>query len=76
MVLVGLAFGIYIGLWFCAIGGIVQAVDGIKADPVDSLDIAVGAVRLPVAAPAGWVAFFVLAIPGSTLLHDKPKRRR
>jgi hypothetical protein len=39
IVLVGLA------IWFLAIGGIVQVVNGATAHPVDATGIAVGAVR-------------------------------
>lgn len=53
------AGAVYLGVWFFFIGGIVMAIEGAKATPVDGLGIALGIFRVLVAAPIGWTAFIV-----------------
>jgi hypothetical protein len=45
LIISGIALALYLGLWLCFIGGIVQAVEAIKMDPVDAWGIAFGALR-------------------------------
>jgi hypothetical protein len=40
--LVGIALGLYAGIWRAFIGGIVQVIDGVKAADTDALSIALG----------------------------------
>jgi hypothetical protein len=69
LVLAGIAFGVYVGLWVCFIGGIVQIIDAIKATPVEGLDIAIGIVRILFAGAAGALSAFVAVIPGVALVQ-------
>lgn len=54
-----IVLGFYVGVYVMFIGGIVQAIDGVKASPTDARDIAVGIVRIMFAAFAGWLAFLL-----------------
>lgn len=49
----GIALGLWVGVWLMLIGGIVQVVEAVKADPVSSWGIAIGAVKALLASPAG-----------------------
>ena len=52
---------LYVALWLCFIGGIVQVVEACKATPVSSLGMALGFVRIVLTSAAGWGCFFVSA---------------
>lgn len=49
----GIAAGLYVGIWLMLIGGIVQVIEGVKANPVDSWEIAKGVARAFFAGPTG-----------------------
>lgn len=67
LIVAGAAFGVYVGVWVCFIGGIVQIIEAIKASPVEALDIAFGIVRIIFAAAAGALSAFVAVIPGMAI---------
>lgn len=62
---VGLGLAIYVGLWVCFIGGIVQIVEAVKATPVSGLDIALGVLG---AGLAGVLTAVVAIFPGYAML--------
>jgi hypothetical protein len=69
MILAGIALGLYVGLWVMFVGGIVQGVNGVTADPVVATDIAWGIVRICFAGLIGWVTSLLLVIPGMVLTN-------
>lgn len=65
MVIAAVFLGLYIGGYVCFIGGIVDILNEIKGtDPVSGLAILWALFKMFIAAFAGWVSFFLLAIPG------------
>lgn len=70
LVIAGIAFGVYAGLWWAFIGGIVQFVDAVKATPVVALDIAMGIARVVCAGFIGVVSGMVAIMPGLVMLQD------
>jgi len=66
----GFAFGVWAGLWWAFVGGVVQVVEAIKADPVSSVDIALGALRIVFAGFIGTATAFVAVFPGWAMLQD------
>jgi hypothetical protein len=69
--------GLYVGLWLCLVGGIVQIIEGAKATPIVAMDIAVGILRVVCTALAGWGTFFVGAFISGVFISagNKPARR-
>ena len=65
----GICFAVYVGLWLCFVGGIVQIVTAIQASPVDGMDIAIGIVKIVGAGFAGVMTAFVAVFPGYAMLH-------
>lgn len=45
LVIAGVGLGVWAGVWWALIGGIVQAVEGVKATPVDAWQLAFGLAR-------------------------------
>jgi len=66
----GILLGLWLGLWVCFIGGIVQIVEACKADPVSAFGIAFGVVRILIASLVGWITFLVCAVIGAACLID------
>ncbi len=72
MILGGIGLGLYIGLWWCLIGGIVSIVNALKAPgPVEAMVIAGAITRILFASVAGWVSAMVLIIPGFLTLTKR-----
>ena len=69
-----ISIALYVGAWFCFVGGIRQMVEGIKSVPVDGVQISLGLLRFFVAAPMGWVTFFLgLALVSLLGLFDEKR---
>lgn len=70
LIALGLFLGIYVGVYLMLIGGIIQIVEGIKATPIVSWDIAIGVIRFMFAGAVGWIAGFLPAAFGIGLLKS------
>lgn len=70
LIVAGIGLALYVGVWLCLIGGIVQVIDGIKAAPTDALDIAIGIARVLCAGLAGVLTAVVAIFPGFALLSS------
>lgn len=58
---------LYLGVWVCFIGGIVSVVEGIKATPVNSMQLAVGIAKVLASGFVGWGSFIIGAIASGML---------
>lgn len=68
LMVAGVAFGVYVGLWLCLIGGIVQIIDSAKLTPVDSWGVAFGIARVLCTGVAGTLTAVVAVFPGFAML--------
>jgi len=68
MMAAGLVLGLYVGIWLCLIGGVVQGIEAAKATPMNSLGIAVGIARVLLSSAAGGTAAFALILPGAGII--------
>ncbi len=69
MIIAGIALGLYVGLWLCFVGGIVQIINAIKSpEAVMAMNIVVGILRIVIASVAGWASATFLIAPGYVLL--------
>jgi len=69
LILGGLIFGLYIGLWWAFIGGIVAILEQLHHAPqLDALKIAFGIARVIFAVPIGQIAAVSMILPGMVLL--------
>jgi hypothetical protein len=65
----GLVVGLWAGLWWAFIGGIVQTIDAAKSMPTDQLGIAYGVVRIMCAPVVGWGAAMLFLVPGYLMVN-------
>lgn len=54
-IVAGIALGLYVGLWVCLAGGIIQIIEACKQADISATAIAFGVVRIVCAALAGWL---------------------
>ena len=71
MVLGGIGFGIYVGVWLMFIGGIVQLIEAIRAENLVTMEVAIGVARIVFAGFIGTLSAFLLIIPGAALCNLK-----
>lgn len=62
LIVATVAAGAYVGIWLCLVGGIVQVIEAGKLTPVDSMGIAIGAVRVILTGFCTAITFFVGAL--------------
>ena len=68
--IVGIVFGLYVGLWWAFIGGIVDVISAIRAPELVAMDVAIGIVKVLFAGLIGGLSGLISIIPGYVLLHD------
>ena len=68
MVLGGIGLGLYVGVWLCFIGGIIDIIEQIKAPEIESMVIAFGVVKIFGSTLFGSLSALVLVIPGYTFI--------
>jgi hypothetical protein len=70
LMIVGVCFGVYVGVWLCFIGGIVQVITEIKAEEIVPLNIGFGIFRVVAAGFIGVMTAFFAVIPGYILYKE------
>jgi uncharacterized membrane protein len=71
MILGGVILGLYLGLWLCFIGGIVQIINELKSpETANALAIAWGIVKIALAGAVGWLSAAILILPGIACFWD------
>ena len=68
LILAGIALGLYVGLWVCFIGGIVNVIDEVRAPELSGLNVAIGVVKILGAGFCGTISAVFLIIPGGVIL--------
>lgn len=66
--IVGIALGIYVGIWLMLVGGITQIVNSIN--PVNGLGIALGIARIVFCEIGGFIAWLGVVIGSAIGLSD------
>lgn len=70
LILTGLATGIYFGLWWAFVGGIVDIVNAVTSTPISAMGVAVGVVKMIFASVIGWVCVAIFWVVGMSFLND------
>lgn len=71
LVLGGIVFGLYVGLWLCLIGGIVTIIQQLQAPNIEALTVAWAIVRIIFAGAAGVLSAFALILPGLATIFNE-----
>ena len=71
LIIIGILGGLFVGIWLCLIGGIVQVIGGItNPEGIQASAIAIGIARIVCTGLAGWLTAILAIIPGWMLLQD------
>lgn len=62
--------GVYVGIWLCFIGGIVDIVNGFNHDPMQAMQMAIGVAKFFFSGIAGWVTFIFGIALGKGLISQ------
>lgn len=68
LMLAGAAGGIYCGLWWAFIGGIVDVIREVRAEDLNALSLAIGIAKVFFAGLIGWAAAGIGIVPGYVIL--------
>lgn len=72
LILLGVALGLYAGIWWALIGGFVAVIDQIKLGAnLDALTLALGIVRILCTGLITMVSSMMLVIPGWALVTSR-----
>jgi uncharacterized membrane protein len=70
LILAGIALGLYVGIWLCFIGGIVDVINAIKTTPVPALQVAVGVAKVIFSGFLGQLSFWLSAVVGLAFIQS------
>ena len=70
MMIAGVAFGLYAGLWWAFIGGIVDVIHAIRAPELVAMDVAIGVAKVIFAGSIGGVSGIIAVFPGYALFKS------
>lgn len=68
LIIAGIALGLYLGLYVCFIGGIVDVVEFIRDETLPTSHLAWGILKVVCAGFVGTVSGYIVSIVGVTLL--------
>jgi len=73
LIVAGVAFGIYVGIWLMFIGGIFQVIEQVRAVDMSTTSVVIGIVRVMLSGVAGYIACALLIVPGVLLFKSRRK---
>lgn len=68
MIGVGVVCGVYVGVWWAFIGGIVDVIASIRAEELVAMNVAIGIAKSMFAGVIGFGSAVILVIPGVAML--------
>ena len=66
----GVALGLWAGIWWAFIGGIVDVIREIRAPELDAMNVSIGIAKVIFAGLIGWLAAAVALLPGYALVKS------
>lgn len=69
LIVAGIAFGAYAGIWWAFIGGIVDVINEIRAYDLSAVAVAIGVAKVVFASVIGYVAACIFIIPGYAMIR-------
>jgi uncharacterized membrane protein len=68
LIVAGILFGLYAGLWWAFIGGIMDVVQAIRAPDLQPMAVAIGIAKVCFAGLIGYLSALVAIVPGYVLI--------
>lgn len=70
MIIAGIVFGLWAGIWWAFIGGIVDIINEVRAPDLSAINVAIGVAKIFFAGLIGWAAAALLILPGSYIVKN------
>lgn len=70
LVIAGVIFGVWAGLWWAFIGGIVDVISAIRAPEFIAMDVAIGVAKVMFAGAIGSISALIAILPGWAMIQD------
>lgn len=70
MIVGGIALGLFVGVWICFVGGIVDIIEQVRAVNMSAMAVAWGIAKVVFAGLFGWLSAIILILPGMAILDD------
>jgi hypothetical protein len=70
MIIAGAVFGLWAGIGWAFIGGIVDVIAAVRAPDLVAMDVAIGVAKILFAGPIGGVAAIIAIYPGWAVLQS------
>lgn len=68
MMVAGIALGLYAGIWWAFIGGIVDVITEVRAEQLSAMGVAIGVAKVLFSGVIGWLSAALLLVPGYAVL--------
>ena len=66
----GVALGLWAGIWWAFVGGIVNVIEAIRAPELVAMSVAVGVAKVVCSGLIGWLAAAISLLPGYALVKS------
>lgn len=76
MLVGGALLGLYVGVWVCFIGGIVDVITEVRAVTMVPMNIAIGIAKVMFSGFFGWLVAILICVPGFGLMFGGTTRKR
>jgi len=73
LILAGIVCGLYAGVWWAFIGGIINVIEAVRAEELIASHVAIGVAKVVFAGVIGWASAVCLALPGVVLLQNQQR---
>jgi uncharacterized membrane protein len=70
LIIGGIVLGVYVGVWVCFVGGIVDVIEQIRAENLEAVAIAWGIAKVVCSSFFGFLAAVIPIIAGKLCLTD------
>lgn len=70
LIVAGILFGVWAGVWWAFIGGIMDIINEVKSADASALNVALGVAKIVFAGLIGWCAGFIAILPGWLMVEN------
>ena len=75
LMLFGVVAGLYAGVWWAFIGGIIDVISAFSAASVSASAVAFGVAKVVFAGPIGWLSFTLFVATGYVFVNSVDQRK-
>lgn len=70
LIIIGVCVGLYAGVWWAFIGGIINVIEAVRAEQLVEMDVACGVAKIVFSGVIGWLSAIAFIAPGFVMVKD------